>query len=95
MRGGRRIVSVATNMAYQLLHGGTPDETIHAPRLHTDGYEPIEVTDSLAPEIRAELEKMGHRLKVVPTVGASSNVAERKSNGEMTAASNLVAAAIH
>jgi gamma-glutamyltranspeptidase/glutathione hydrolase len=95
MRGGRRIVSVVTNMAYQLIHGASPDETIHAPRLHTDGYEPVDVTESLAPEIRLDLEKMGHRLRVVPTVGASSNVAERRSNGEMTAASNLVAAAIH
>jgi hypothetical protein len=45
--------------------------------------------------IRTELEKMGHRLKVAATVGASCNVAERRTNGEMTAASNHVAAAIN
>jgi len=94
MRGGRRIVSVGTSMALQLIRGRTPEDVVRSPRLHTDGYEPVEVTESLPVSIRSELEKMGHRLKVVATVGASCNVAERRVNGEMTAASNHVAAAI-
>jgi gamma-glutamyltranspeptidase/glutathione hydrolase len=91
MRGGRRIVSVVTEMAYQLMRGHTIEDVVKSPRLHTDGYEPLEAMAPLA----AELEKAGHRVKVVPTVGASSNLAERRASGEMSAASNLVAANIH
>jgi gamma-glutamyltranspeptidase/glutathione hydrolase len=94
MRGGRRIVSVVTNVAYQLTQRRAVEDVVRSPRLHTDGYEPIEVTESLPAPIRGELEKMGHRLKVVATSGGSCNAAERKANGEMSAAASIVAAAI-
>ena len=94
MRGGRRIVSVATNLAHQLINGRALEDVVQSARLHTDGYEPIEVTESLPVAIRSELEKLGHHLKVVATVGASCNMVERRPNGEMTAASNHVAAGI-
>jgi gamma-glutamyltranspeptidase len=82
---------VVTNLAHRLLHGGAIEDAVRSPRLHTDGYEPIEVTESMPVAIRTELEKIGHKLKVSATAGGSCNAAERRSNGEMTAASNHVA----
>lgn len=76
LRGGRRIVSVDLSVAQQLLQGSSMSEVLDAPRLHTEGYDPIEVTESMPNSIRRELEKMGHRLQVVPAMAGAVNIAE-------------------
>jgi gamma-glutamyltranspeptidase/glutathione hydrolase len=76
LRGGRRIVSADLHVAQQFLQGRAMTEVLRGPRLHTEGYDPIEVTDSMSDSIRRELEKIGHRLKIVPAIGGAINIAE-------------------
>jgi gamma-glutamyltranspeptidase/glutathione hydrolase len=75
LSGGRRIVSVNTRLAYDLLHGMEPKAVLAAPRLHLEGYEPAEVTKSMPPAIVTELEKMGHKIKLVNASGGAANIA--------------------
>jgi gamma-glutamyltranspeptidase/glutathione hydrolase len=75
LRGGRRIVSVALSVAQQLLQGRTMADVLDAPRLHTEGYDPIEVSQSMPNPLRRELEKMGHNLYVAAAIGGAVNIA--------------------
>jgi gamma-glutamyltranspeptidase/glutathione hydrolase len=75
LRGGRRIVSVELGIAQQLLQGRTMAEVLDAPRLHTEGYDPIEVTQSMPNPLRRELEKMGHKLNVAEAIAGAVNIA--------------------
>jgi gamma-glutamyltranspeptidase/glutathione hydrolase len=72
--GGTRIISVTAQIAVQLIDMGLPPETVTSnPRLHTEGAEPITVTDSLSPEVAAGLESLGHTLSREKTVGGPAN----------------------
>jgi gamma-glutamyltranspeptidase/glutathione hydrolase len=91
LRGGRRIVSVDLSLAQQLLRGGAVTEVLRAPRLHTEGYDPIEVTESLPGAIHRELERMGHGVKVAPAIGGALNIAEISRNAIPRAAGSKFA----
>jgi gamma-glutamyltranspeptidase/glutathione hydrolase len=91
LRGGRRIVSADLNVAQQLLQGRAMTDVLRAPRLHNEGYDPIEVTDSMPASIRRELEKMGHGLNVVPAIGGAVNIAEVGRDGIPRAAGSSFA----
>jgi gamma-glutamyltranspeptidase len=91
LRGGRRIVSVNLGFALQLLQGRGVLQVVKAPRLHSEGYEPIQVTEAMPAGIRAELTKMGHVLLPAKAIGGTANIAERSGDGQLRAASNLVA----
>jgi gamma-glutamyltranspeptidase len=67
---------VDLSVAQQLLQGRSISEVLRAPRLHTEGYDPIEVTESMPKSVRGELEKMGHSVKVVPAIAGAVNIAE-------------------
>ena len=90
-RGGRRIVSVNLGMALKVLQGQGIADTVGAPRMHTEGYEPIQVTESLPSPIAAELTKMGHQLLPAKALGGNANVAERTSSARLRAASSVFA----
>ena len=94
LRGGRRIVSVDLSVAQQLLAGRSMLDVLCAPRLHTEGYDPIEVTESMPVSVRRELEKMGHRLAVVTTVAGAVNLAGIGRNSLPQAAGSRFALAI-
>jgi len=86
LAGGRRIINVATGLALALTAGGSPLDAVTAPRLHTEGFEPIE-TD------RVEgLDRLGHTVKKA-AVGGVANVAEFTKAG-LRAAGNTVAAGV-
>ena len=91
LRGGRRIVSVNLSLACQLVQGASIAEALRAPRLHTEGYEPVQVTESMPAAMRAELEKIGHRLTVVPALAGAANAAEIGRGGIPRAAGSLFA----
>jgi gamma-glutamyltranspeptidase/glutathione hydrolase len=91
LRGGRRIVSVNLGLALQLLQGRSALDVVRAPRLHSEGYEPIQVTEGMPAAIRAELTKMGHQLTESRAIGGNANIAERDSGGQLRAASNVFA----
>jgi gamma-glutamyltranspeptidase/glutathione hydrolase len=75
LRGGRRIVSIDLSLAQQLLQGRSMVEVLESPRLHTEGYEPIEVTESMPNSLRRELARKGHNLRVVKTIAGAVNIA--------------------
>jgi gamma-glutamyltranspeptidase/glutathione hydrolase len=91
LRGGRRIVSVNLGFALQLLQGRGALDVIRAPRMHCEGYEPIQVTETMPAAIRGELTKMGHGLIPAKAIGGTANIAERGGDGQLRAASNLFA----
>jgi gamma-glutamyltranspeptidase/glutathione hydrolase len=91
LRGGRRIVSVNLSFAQQLLHGRSILETVSSPRLHSEGYDPTQVTESMPHSIRVELEKMGHNIIVTPAIAGAANVAEIGHDGVLRAAGTMFA----
>jgi gamma-glutamyltranspeptidase/glutathione hydrolase len=91
LRGGRRIVSVDLSLAQQLMQGRSIADAVRAPRLHTEGYDPIQVTESMPAAIRGELEKMGHSVKVAPAIAGAANVAEIGHDGTLRAAGTMFA----
>ncbi|MGH9657646.1 MAG: gamma-glutamyltransferase family protein, partial [Bryobacteraceae bacterium] len=59
LRGGRRIVSVATQLAMRVIdHALAPAQAATAPRLHVEEHEPVEITDASLGE---RLTAMGHQ----------------------------------
>jgi gamma-glutamyltranspeptidase/glutathione hydrolase len=91
LRGGRRIVSVDLSLAQQLLQGRSVSEAVRAPRLHNEGYDPIQVTESMPAAIRGELEKMGHIVTVTPAIAGAANSAEIGHDGTLRAAGTVFA----
>jgi gamma-glutamyltranspeptidase/glutathione hydrolase len=71
--GGTRIFAAVLQAIINVVdHGLTLQEAVEAPRIWTDGGE-LEVEEGVPPAIRAELEAMGHRIKVVPRVAGGMN----------------------
>ena len=68
-------MSVDLSVAQQLLQGRSMVEALESPRLHNEGYEPIEITESMSNSIRRELVRMGHGLTVVKTIAGAVNIA--------------------
>jgi len=76
MPGGTRIVTVTAQLAISLIDfGATPAQAVFAPRVHTDGGEPLLLSDAVSEEVARELELMGHKVKRRQPVGGAANVA--------------------
>jgi len=70
MPGGPRIVNVTTQMAINLIDFKAPvDRIVSAPRAHTEGHDPIQVTTDIGPAVIKRLEDKGHVVKQVGFVG--------------------------
>lgn len=76
-RGGRRIVSVAVQLAQRIidLHA-TTRQAAEAPRIHTLTGNPIEISADFDPTVRHALEQSGHTLEVPDEVAGSAHGAE-------------------
>jgi gamma-glutamyltranspeptidase/glutathione hydrolase len=73
--GGPKIVSVTAQIALDLIaFGAPPAAAIDAPRLHTDGDEPIAVSQHMPDSVIAELEKYGHTIRREDDLGGPVNV---------------------
>ncbi|MBI3208351.1 MAG: gamma-glutamyltransferase [Candidatus Solibacter usitatus] len=83
LSGGRRIVSVQTTTCSHLLRGMTAQQAVDAGRIHTEGYQPVEMSKAMPDAIVRELERMGHKLKTAANIGSSVNIAERLKNGTL------------
>jgi gamma-glutamyltranspeptidase/glutathione hydrolase len=96
LRGGRRIVNVAAHLCRQIVeHGATGLQAVTAPRLHVEEQDPIEVTRNLKPELVAELQSLGHEVRIVNAVGGTANVCERLHNNALRGASNIRAVGVN
>jgi gamma-glutamyltranspeptidase/glutathione hydrolase len=75
MPGGPKIVTVTAQLALNLIaHGASPAEAISAPRLHSDGDEPLIVSQHMAEPVVAELDQWGHVVRREDDLGGPVNV---------------------
>jgi gamma-glutamyltranspeptidase/glutathione hydrolase len=89
MPGGTKIVSVTAQIAVNLIDFGmSPDQAVRAPRIHTEGADPIAVTTSIEKEVVAELEQMGHQVKREQTIGGPANAIQLTKEGVVGASGN-------
>jgi gamma-glutamyltranspeptidase/glutathione hydrolase len=94
-RGGRRIVSVALQFAYRIIHfGATAYDTASAPRMHALGDGPVEVSANFDPVIRAQLESRGLRIEVPEEVAGAAHGAEILKEGTLRAGGNTWAVGV-
>jgi gamma-glutamyltranspeptidase/glutathione hydrolase len=73
--GGPKIVSVTAQLALNTIaFGATSAAAIAAPRLHTDGGEPLLVSQEMAANVVTDLEKFGHEVRREEDMGGPVNV---------------------
>ncbi len=88
--GGTKIVNVTTQMAINLIDfKADATQIVSAPRLHTEGRDPIQVSATVSDAVVADLEKKGHKVQRVTAVGGDANaiVIDQKT-GELQAAAS-------
>jgi gamma-glutamyltranspeptidase/glutathione hydrolase len=74
--GGRFIVTVTAQLVASLIDfKATPRAAVSAPRIHTEGQEPILVTTNTPKQVVDELKRRGHRVDVRESLGGDANVA--------------------
>ena len=94
-RGGRRIVSVAVQLAQRIIDlGASAFEAASAPRIHTISGNPIEVSRNFDPAIRAALEARGHRIEMPDEVAGAAHGAEIRADGTLRAGGNTWAVGV-
>jgi gamma-glutamyltranspeptidase/glutathione hydrolase len=75
MPGGPKIVTVTAQLAINsIAFGVSPEESIAAPRLHTNGEAPLLVSPHMPEHIVRELEKLGHQIRREDDMGGPVNV---------------------
>jgi gamma-glutamyltranspeptidase/glutathione hydrolase len=95
LRGGRRIVNVASHVCRQIVeHNASGLQAVSSPRLHVEEQGPIEVTRSMDEAIVTALRELGHEVKIVEGVGGHTNACERLKGGGLRAASNVSSVAV-
>jgi gamma-glutamyltranspeptidase/glutathione hydrolase len=95
LRGGRRIVNVASHICRQLIeHNATGLGAITSPRLHVEEQGPIEVTRDMNDAIVRELRLIGHEVNILDAVGGPTNACECLKDGGLRAASNVSSVAV-
>jgi gamma-glutamyltranspeptidase/glutathione hydrolase len=88
--GGRFIVTVTAQLAASLIDfKAAPQQIVSAPRIHTEGAEPIQVTSGMSKDAVEQLRQRGHAVVVKPAIGAGANavVIDPKTGGVQAAAS--------
>jgi gamma-glutamyltranspeptidase/glutathione hydrolase len=75
MPGGPKIVSVTAQLALAAIALGiSPAESVSAARLHSDGDEPLRVSQHASNEVVAQLERQGHSVVKEADMGGPVNV---------------------
>ncbi len=76
MVGGTRIVTITGQLLASIIDfGATPAQAVGAPRVHTEGGEPLQAGATVSNAVCTELEMMGHQVKRNANVGGAANVA--------------------
>jgi gamma-glutamyltranspeptidase/glutathione hydrolase len=85
--GGRFIVSVTAQLANSLIDfKATAEQAVNAPRVHTEGSEPIQLTSKVAAEVVKSLRQRGHRVKQQAALGGPANIITVDQGGGRTQA---------
>lgn len=75
MPGGRAIVTFTAQMLVNLIDfKAAPQRIVSSPRIHTEGRDPIELSQVPKPVVE-ELRKMGHKVEQVRYLGGEANAA--------------------
>jgi gamma-glutamyltranspeptidase/glutathione hydrolase len=75
MPGGPKIVNVTAQLVLDLIaFDATPAAAIAAPRLHTDGDEPLLVSMHTTEGVVADMERVGHSVRREEDMGGPVNV---------------------
>jgi gamma-glutamyltranspeptidase/glutathione hydrolase len=81
--GGPKIVTVTAQLIASVVDfAAAPGEAVDAPRVHTEGDEPILCSASVPAETSAELELMGHKVRRNQVVGGLANVGLLEASGK-------------
>ena len=70
--------------------GLSPEQAVRAPRVHTEGADPIAVTTSIEKPVVQELEAMGHQVKREQTLGGPANAIRLGDDGVVGAVRGMV-----
>ncbi len=91
--GGPRIVNVTTQMAINFIDfHANAEKVVSAPRLHTEGHDPIQVSTTMPDEVVEDLEKKGHKVQRLAAVGGDANaILIDQKTGELQAAASAPA----
>lgn len=74
--GGTRIVTVTAQLACSLIDfKAAPAQALTAPRVHTEGADPLLLSPSVPKAVADELERMGHPVRRNQGIGGAANVA--------------------
>jgi gamma-glutamyltranspeptidase/glutathione hydrolase len=88
MPGGPKIVTVTAQAAMSLMaFDATPAAAIAAPRVHTEGNEPLLVSPNLPEAVVAELEQRGHDVRREEDLGGPVNLLAIDPSGQIDVAS--------
>jgi gamma-glutamyltranspeptidase/glutathione hydrolase len=72
--GGPKIVTVTAQLAVNLIDfDAAPQQVVSAPRVHTEGGEPIQVTSNVHEDEVNKLRAKGRRVKTVASIGGPAN----------------------
>ena len=86
--GGTRIVTVTGQLAASVIDfHATPAQAIKAPRVHTEGSEPLWLSAAVPKAVGDELELMGHQVKRNQGIGGAANVALDEKSSKIQIAS--------
>lgn len=95
LRGGRRIVSVSAQLVRRVVEQGAgPQAAGTAPRLHLEGQEPLDVSESFEAPMVEALKAMGHRVRRAPVGGWAHLVEVRQQRREVRAGGGVWAAGV-
>jgi gamma-glutamyltranspeptidase/glutathione hydrolase len=72
--GGPKIVTVTAQLAVNLIDfRADPQQVVSAPRIHTEGREPIQATSSVHEDEVNKLRAKGRRVETVASIGGPAN----------------------
>ena len=83
-------MTVTAQLAASLIDfKAAPQQIVSAPRIHTEGDEPIQVTSDMSKDAVEQLRQRGHAVEVKPAIGGGANaiVIDSKTGGVQAAAS--------
>jgi gamma-glutamyltranspeptidase / glutathione hydrolase len=88
--GGTKIVNVTTQMAINLIDfNANAEKIVSAPRLHTEGRDPIQVSATMPDAVVADLQKKGHEVQRATFIGGDANaILIDPKTGELQAAAS-------
>jgi gamma-glutamyltranspeptidase/glutathione hydrolase len=92
--GGTKIITVTAQLLVNLIDFDcSAAQTVHAPRVHSDGDEPIAVSGSLPDPVAGELVKMGHDIVRGQSIGGPPNEVAGPANAVLIDDTGRVSAA--